>query len=425
MQILRFAKQSYGIGSKFYTTIYRGVIQPMLSYGCAVWFNVVNYKYVHKIFNQIQRLIAIRCCGGYKTISGESAIILNNFMPLDLYIKQKASEFYLKRGIINSDINCYLNACRIDSELFQKPANFSSLPHPAKRVEIKECIESEDFTKVYTDGSKKSSAVGSSFCVFTSGVLIKKSKFKLYSHCSVFQAELYAIYQSLKYIKSLDITNATIYTDSQTSIKAVKNSSSTSRLVNHIHEELAQINDIDIQIKFVWISSHSGNTGNELADNLAKSAATSHQSYSYDLISASFAKSKIMEYNIIQWNQRWSTSQNGSHTKKFFPTIMDRQKCTQYFTSNFYTTQFITGHGKFNTYLQRFKLRNDNKCPCDDFSEQNPEHIIFHCQIYEQQRQNLKNKSVEKYGSFPCTAQQLINKDIYCIFKDFCKNVLS
>ncbi len=85
-------------------------------------FNVVNYKYVHKIFYQIQRLIAIRCCGGYKTISGESAIILSNFMPLDLYIKQKASEFYLKRGIINFDINCYLNACGIDSELFQKPA---------------------------------------------------------------------------------------------------------------------------------------------------------------------------------------------------------------------------------------------------------------------------------------------------------------
>jgi hypothetical protein len=49
MQILRFAKQNYGIGNKFYTTIYRGVIQPMLSYGCAVWFNVVKYKYVEKI----------------------------------------------------------------------------------------------------------------------------------------------------------------------------------------------------------------------------------------------------------------------------------------------------------------------------------------------------------------------------------------
>ncbi len=104
---------------------------------------------------------------------------------------------------------------------------------------------------------------------------------------------------------------------------------------------------------------------------------------------------------------------------------MDRQKCTQYFESNFFTTQFITGHGKFNTYLQRFKQRNDNKCPCDNFPEQTPEHILFHCEIYEQQRHNLKNKSVQKYSCFPCTAQQLINNEIYCIFKDFCKNVLS
>jgi hypothetical protein len=194
MQILRFAKQNYGIGSKFYTTISRGVIQPMLSYSCAVWFNIVNYKYVQKILNQIQRLIVIGCCGGYKTISGESASILSNFLLLDLYIKQKASEFSLKRGIMNSYINCYLNACGIDNELFQKPVNFSYLLHSAKRVEIQECIESEDFTKVYTNGLKKSSAVGSSFCVFTSGVLVNKSNFKICSHCSVFQDELYAIY---------------------------------------------------------------------------------------------------------------------------------------------------------------------------------------------------------------------------------------
>ncbi len=114
------------------------------------------------------------------------------------------------------------------------------------------------------------------------------------------------------------------------------------------------------------------NTGNELADNLAKPAATSHQLYSYDLMYALFAKSKLMEYNILQWNLRWSTSENGCHTKTFFPTIMDRQKCTQYCTSNLYTTQFITGHGTFKTYIQRFKLRKDNKCFCDNFSKQNP-----------------------------------------------------
>jgi hypothetical protein len=85
---------------------------------------------------------------------------------------------------------------------------------------------------------------------------------------------------------------------------------------------------------------------------------------------------------------------------------------------------YMIGSDSRNGWLNTHTII-ENEPHCDDFCEQNPEHILFHCEMYEQQRQNLKNKSIEKYGLFPCTAQQLINKDIYCIFKDFCKNVLS
>ena len=126
------------------------------------------------------------------------------------------------------------------------------------------------------------------------------------------------------------------------------------------------------------------------------------------------------EYNTLQWNQRWITSETGSHTRKFFPQIIDRQNCKSYFSSSFYVTQFITGHGKFNAYLHRFNLRNSKTCICDNFSIQTPEHIIFHCILYER-RQKLKDKSIELYNLFPCNFHQLIHRNIFNIFKEFCK----
>ena len=60
--------------------------------------------------------------------------------------------------------------------------------------------------------------------------------------------------------------------------------------------------------------------------------------------------------NLLKWNEHWINSAKGSTTRNFFfPTIYSRFD-SKYLFSNFILTQFLTGHGKFKTYLVRFKF---------------------------------------------------------------------
>jgi ribonuclease HI len=97
---------------------------------------------------------------------------------------------------------------------------------------------------------------------------------------------MFAILNAIKYInKKLTInTSITICTDSQSAIKALQNPNSTTQLVQEILSEVRTAKEKQIKISFAWTRAHVGDTGNELTDNLAKAAAVSHQSISYDLI---------------------------------------------------------------------------------------------------------------------------------------------
>ena len=59
-----------------------------------------------------------------------------------------------------------------------------------------------------------------------------------------------------------------------------------------------------------------------------------------------------------QWNEHWINSYKGSTNRNlFFPTVYSHFN-SKYLFLNFILTQFLTGHGKFKTYLLRFKLFN-------------------------------------------------------------------
>ena len=61
-----------------------------------------------------------------------------------------------------------------------------------------------------------------------------------------------------------------------------------------------------------------------------------------------------------------------------FPTIEHRRKAGS-FQLNFVLTQFLSGHGKFGSYLTQFTRRDDPNCQCGNY--QDPEHLIFDCPL--------------------------------------------
>jgi hypothetical protein len=93
---------------------------------------------------------------------------------------------------------------------------------------------------------------------------------------------------------------------------------------------------------------------------------------------------------------------------QFFPSISDRIKAKIKVTPNF--TALVNGHGKTRAYLHRFKLLENETCPCGK-EEQTTVHLIDRCILLQQPRETLK-RATSKQGIWPITKQELISKHL-------------
>jgi len=422
MNLISIAKRSFGLNTKALEIIYKGAVLPIISYASSVWIDAVDKEYIRKPLVSMQRQIALRICKAYKTVSTEALNVISNLIPIDLYLKQTAMNYFIKHGINNEFTYQYLQEFNIDLQYVQKPFRTEDLPHFKHRKQANIVNQINDQIIAYTDGSKSTNGVGAGFCIIDGSAVIKTAKYKLSKYCSVFQAEMFAILNAVKHInaKLKSNTSITIRTDSQSAIKALQNASSTTVLVQEIYSQLRIAQQSQIHISFAWIRAHEGNIGNELADQLAKMGAVSHQSIAYDLMPVSYVKKIVYQKNLQMWNEKWTNANTGENTRQFLPTIYDRIRYKKLFTTDFYLTQFLTNHGKFNQYLNRFNIRSDPLCEVCIGKIDTALHVIFECERYEQQRRILIQHIESNNITWPCSPIALISAKVFEKFKQFC-----
>ncbi|GBM24263.1 hypothetical protein AVEN_22590-1 [Araneus ventricosus] len=128
-----------------------------------------------------------------------------------------------------------------------------------------------NFIPIFTDGSK--SSLSTSFaCVFINSTL----SFQIHSSSSIFTAEITAILHALSEISSGPPDNFIIYSDSLSALESITSLNRFSHpLTFNILELHDRLTTKGFTILFCWIPSHVGISGNELADNLARSATNS------------------------------------------------------------------------------------------------------------------------------------------------------
>ena len=61
-------------------------------------------------------------------------------------------------------------------------------------------------------------------------------------------------------------------TDSVVSLDSIKNVNIHSCIIEEIRERLSKLERSNWTVRFVWVKAHAGFLGNELADQLAKTA---------------------------------------------------------------------------------------------------------------------------------------------------------
>ena len=121
---------------------------------------------------------------------------------------------------------------------------------------------------VYTDGSKSDEGVG---CAFVCGSTTRT--FTLSSQATVFTSELVAILKALPFIEVSEDDSYVIFTDSLSSLFAMKDFNTLHPILQDILVLLTALDRDGKSVTFCWIPSHVGVVGNERADDCVKRAS--------------------------------------------------------------------------------------------------------------------------------------------------------
>jgi hypothetical protein len=80
----------------------------------------------------------------------------------------------------------------------------------------------------------------------------------------------------------------------------------------------------------------------------------------------------------------------------------------------------VTGHGNIKTHLHKYKIIENPKCSCNK-GERTVDHIIYDCNLQEQERDRLK-AVVSRSEQWPVSKYKLVLK-YYKNFKQFRDNI--
>lgn len=396
----RSARVTWGLNSDVMRIIYKGAILPLLSYGAPVWEEAIRKRFNIVKLQRVQRLINLKIAKAYRTTSSDALCILTKNQPILIELQQM-----VKISRIKKEQNW-------EEKIVDAITPYTLWPHPAEVVEIKEKQDGWNYkVSIYTDGSKGDSGVGSGIAIYLDHVITYQLQYRLHEKCSNNQAEQFAILKALEHLESLQEIqstqkNAAIHTDSRITLESLRNSNNHLHLIERIRQQIRKLEQLSWSLHFTWVKAHVGNEGNELADCLAKQAASNDElPVSYSRIPASVILQELRVESSSNWESEWIQSKKGAVTKSFFPSVKVRLKLNIPLNTN--TTTFLTGHGKLGSYYYRFKIKDNPSCSCGA-EVQTVDHVLFECSKLETERAKFISDMLSKKGKWTFTKTKLM-----------------
>ena len=237
---------------------------------------------------------------------------------------------------------------------------------------------------VYTDGSKKDTTTG--IGIFSQD--LPRIKRRLPDNTSVYSAELYAIFLALQFIDDNHIQQPCICSDSKSAIQGLLHPDFT----QHLHSSIVQLHDKlinnGIQIQFLWIPGHSGITGNDTADHLAKEALGLPDTFEIPLHHSNI-RSSVHYHCKRLWQRNWTTKGVGTQLHQIKPNI---EHWTSSNRSSRKEEKALSRLRIGHTYLTHSFIFNHEPRPLCTICREviNIQHIILQCTKYNAERTALQ-----------------------------------
>lgn len=256
--------------------------------------------------------------------------------------------------------------------------------------------------EIYTDGSKTDlgTSVGSAVYIPKLNIEIKKS---LPKYSSIYTAECYAIFEALKFATKNKNNSYIVYTDSLSVLETLniqKLDIKTNFYILEIKEMLKKFDNKSMQL--IWVPAHKGIKGNEKADEMAKQATVNKSDnilIPYTDFYAFFKKKFTNSNN--EKIQKDGEYKGKTYFKNYYkntakPWFIDSSLSRKYITT---VNRLRSDHYSLNASLFKIKVVDNSSCTCG-YEIQCINHIIFQCEIYDEQRKKLYNE-LSKFRMFP------------------------
>jgi len=236
---------------------------------------------------------------------------------------------------------------------------------------------------IHTDGSKYDNGTG--FAIHNNMEL--KLEIRLQSPSSVFTAEIFAIKSALDFIAEKPQGAYLILTDSLSSLMALESrkfSCKSHPIVLQCKQTYHTLKVSGHDVALAWVPAHVGILGNEIADEMAKTASLHGVISNQPPLPDDYKP--ISKHSMKQqWKTKWNCCDTGRFAHSIFPHITTKPWFHEFPEERKVIntiSRIITGHCSVKSHLNRFKIVEDPLCVCQ-VTYETVDHLLWECARYD------------------------------------------
>lgn len=429
----RAVGRNWGLSPKVVHWFYTAVIRPLFTYGSIIWWQRANLVTAQKSFDHLQRLACVAITGAMRTTPTKALETLLNLPTLGVFIKSEAKKAAYRLNITGQWAQRVIGGghAQIWKNVVKENHMFNFISDKiTRRFHFDKKFKTIFPTREdWSNNNVLNKFTNSDIC-FTDGSLAdgtsgagvyrlnprSELSFPLGEYTTVFQAEVYAILQSIWLLKRepSGVQQICICSDSQAALKALTSYRVDSSLVWLCLEELTSLSTHK-SVALIWVPGHSGIPGNDKADELAGVGASQsfHGPQPVIAIATSYPNAYIQSWVSNQMRDTWRAILNCSQAKLFVkePSYkITRALLNMSKEQLHHTVGILSGHCVLNSHLNKLGIKSEPDCDRCGHTKETAQHFLCDCPFYMKLRLKL-------FGSFTIPLRQYTSISISNIWK--------